>query len=437
MKTIDEALDYLYSFINYETNNRYKYNSFYYNVERTISLLEKIGNPQKDLRFIHVAGTKGKGSVCMILAKILKEMGYKTALYLSPHIERVNERISIDETEISDEDFIKYLNRLKPAIEEFPQDNRPTTFEILTVMAVLYFRDNGVDFAILETGMGGRYDSTNFVMPLASVITSISYDHMDKLGDSIEKIAGEKAGIIKENTPVVVGIQRYPVYEILSKRANSLNAPYYEVEKSCDYLIKSVSINRTRFNVRIYNTWIRGLKTSLIGRHQVENIITALLTLKVIGLFPTKKTINRSIRNLNFKTRFEIIKKKKHLYVLDSAHNEESSKRLAEALKDYFKDKKVFSVVGIVKGKDTSGIIKHIASISKKIIVTEPVTHKELDTQKVYRIAKAKKDETIFIRDIYEAIKKAEKLADRSSVILITGSFYTTSPARAYLTEVK
>ena len=437
MKTIDEALDYLYSFINYETNTGYIYNSLYYNVKRTISLLEKIGNPQKGIKFIHVAGTKGKGSVCMILSKILKELGYKTGLFLSPHIERINERISIDETEISNEDFIKYLNRLKPAIEEFPRDNRPTTFEILTAMAVLYFKDNGVDFAILETGMGGRYDSTNFVKPLASVITSISYDHMDKLGDSIEKIAGEKAGIIKENTPVIVGIQRYPVYEIFSKQANSLNAPYYEVENSCEYLIKSVHINKTRFNVRIYDTCIRGLKTSLIGKHQVENILTALLTLKVIGFFPSKRTINRSIRNLNFKTRFEIIKKKKHLYVLDSAHNEESSKRLVEALKDYFKDKKVFSVVGIVKGKDTSGIIKHIASISEKIIVTEPITHKELDTQEVYRKARANKDDTILIRNIYEAIKKAEELADRSGIILITGSFYTTSPARDYLTEVK
>ncbi len=437
MKTIDETLDYLYSFINYETNTNYRYNSTFYNVKRTIALLEKLGNPQRNLKIFHVAGTKGKGSVCMILAKLLKEEKFKVGLFLSPHIEKVNERISVNEQDISDEEFIGYMNLLKPIIDKFPINNKPTTFEILTALATIYFKDCNVDFAIYETGMGGRFDSTNFVNPLVSIITSISYDHMDKLGNTIEKIALEKAGIIKRNKPVVVGFQRYNIYNIFSKRAEELNSPYFELKELSSYRIKKTYQKGTIFNANIEDIKLKRLFTNLLGKHQIENILLVLLSLKVAGYFPEKKSIKKVLKRLSFKTRLEVLKIDKKIFILDSAHNEESAKCVVEALNSHFKYRNIISVIGIVKGKDVKGILNNISKISYKVIITEPITHKDLDTEHVYKTAKALKKDTFIIKNIYNAIDTASKLASKKDIILITGSFYTTSPARKYLIKKK
>ena len=165
LHTIDEALDYLYGFINYEVDSSFAYGAVHYNVDRTVKLLELLGNPQQELQFIHVAGTKGKGSVCVMLDALLGARGFKCGLFSSPHIDKVNERITVSGKAISDEAFIGLLNQCAPHIDGFADENKPTTFEILTAMAVLFFREQGADYAVLETGMGGRFDSTNFCDP--------------------------------------------------------------------------------------------------------------------------------------------------------------------------------------------------------------------------------------------------------------------------------
>ena len=430
MKDINSALDYLYSFINYEKDSNYKYNNLYYNLERTKSFFKTLGNPQKDLKIIHVAGTKGKGSVCMIINRILREQGLNTGLFLSPHVERVNERIVTNDREIDNESFITLLNRLKSIIDKLPKRNVPTTFEILTIMAILYFKEKKVDYSILETGMGGRFDSTNFCNPIVSIITSISYDHMDKLGNKIEEIAKEKAGIIKNETPVVIGVQKHPVYPIFEKIAKEKNANLYKVENLCSYSIVKMNEKGILFDANIDGVKLKEIFTSLFGRHQIENIILALFTLKLINLLPNEKLVRKSLKNLNFKTRFEIIHKKDKLFILDSAHNEESANRLVEAINDHFIGRRVVSIIGIVKGKDISGIIKNISSISDKIIVTNPITHKELETERVYEIAKLYKSDSLLIEDIGDAVKTAISISNSNDIVLITGSFYTTSPAR-------
>ena len=433
MKNMNSALDYLYSFINYEKDSYYQYNSIYYNLERTKSLLKYLGTPEKSLKIIHIAGTKGKGSVCMIINRLLKEQNLSTGLFLSPHIKKVNERIVVNNREINDKDFIDLLNRLKSIIDKLPAKEIPTTFEILTAMAVLYFKEKNINYSILETGMGGRFDSTNFCNPIVSVITSISYDHMDKLGDTIEKISKEKAGIIKNNRPVIIGIQKYPVYSIFENEARKKNADIYKVDQLCEYSILKMDENGSTFNANIDGIKFNGISTSLFGKHQIENILLSLLTLKVIKLLPDEKTVKKSLENLNFKTRFEIINKNNRLFILDSAHNEESAKRLVEAINDHFKGKSVISVIGIVKGKDIQGIIKNLSSLSKKMIITNPITHKELETEKVFEIAKSYSTNSLFIKNIDDAINTAISESKNDEIILITGSFYTTSPARALI----
>ncbi|RKX96258.1 MAG: hypothetical protein DRP84_01630 [Spirochaetes bacterium] len=436
MEDIDSALDYLYSFINYEKDTRYQYNNLYYNIERTNSLLKALENPEKLQKIIHVTGTKGKGSVCMIMQNLLMAHGYTTGLFLSPHIERVNERIVVNEEEIDDNSFIELLNILKPIIDKLSGKKIPTTFEILTAMAMMYFYKKNVDYSILEAGMGGRFDSTNFCDPVVSVITSVSYDHMDKLGNTIEDIAKEKAGIIKKGRPVVVGIQKYPVYPIFEETAKIRNSNLYKAEDLCNYSILKMDENGSVFDANIDGVKFKEISTSLFGRHQIENIVLALLTLKIIGLLPDEKVVKKRLSLLNFKTRFEIIKKKNRLFILDSAHNEESAKRLIEAIRDHFKRRKVTSIVGIVKGKDVAGIIKNISSLADKIIITNPITHRELETNNVYEIAKSYKNDTTLIDSINDAISNAISNTKGGEIILITGSFYTTSPARGIIREL-
>jgi len=432
MKTIDEALDFLYSFINYETDAQYSYDSIHYNVVRTLKLLEKLGSPHEGIKVIHVAGTKGKGSVCQILSTLLRARCLSTGLFTSPHIMRINERISVNGEEISDEELIALLNRFPPLIDSFPHDNLPTTFEILTALAMLHFRQRGVCYAVLETGMGGRFDSTNFCDPEISVITSVSYDHMDKLGERIEQIAFEKAGIIKPNRPVVVGHQVYDVGEIFKKKAKEGKSPLYLTSELSSYTIERMTAQGTWFSAMVSERNLTDLFLSLPGRHQVENAVVALLSLQVLDMLPEDTGIREALKGLFMPARLELVERKRR-FLLDSAHNADSARVLAEAVSSAFKKNRLFTVVGIVKGKDVRGILAHLAGISHELIVTEPITHKELDTELVFRTARELFPKARLIKDVDEALQYAQRQSDGEDLILITGSFYVTAPARSLL----
>jgi dihydrofolate synthase/folylpolyglutamate synthase len=430
-QTIDEALDYLYGFINYEVDSSPAYGPVHYNLERTRTLLDLLGGPDRGLCFIHVAGTKGKGSVCGVIDAALRAGGRRTGTFISPHIERVNERITVEGKPISDLEFVELMNRFPPLIDTFPE-NKPTTFEILTAMAVQYFRERDVEYAVLETGMGGRFDSTNFCNPCVAIITSISYDHMDKLGDRIEDIAGEKSGIIKQGKPVVLGYQHYDVTEIFSRRARALQAPLYLAVEHCSYEIIESSERGSRFNARIRGRDFPSLFLSLPGRHQVENVVTAMLGLEIIGLLPSVDEMRRPLTSLSIPTRLELIETERR-FLLDSAHNRDSARVVADALQQVFRYDRLITIAGIVKGKDTEGILGELARVSDMLVITEPVTHKELDTDQVIAKAKALLPEAVLIPDIGEALQYAISRSGPGDLILITGSFYTTSPARGLL----
>ncbi len=430
--TLDEALDYLYSFVNHEVDASFAYGAVHYNVDRTVKLLELLGNPQKKLDFIHVAGTKGKGSVCTILDTLLRAACQRTGLFTSPHIARVNERISVCGEPVPDGDFIDLMNLFPPLVNGFKREDVPTTFEILTAMAVLYFSEKKVDYAVLETGMGGRFDSTNFCDPILTVITPISYDHVDKLGHRIEDIAGEKAGIIKPDRPVVLGYQVYDVADVFISRAAASNAPLYRVDSHCSFQIRELSERGVSFDAVVDGMRFPDIFLSLVGRHQVENAVTALFGLKIVNLLPERDALVDALSSVAFPTRLELIKGERR-FLLDSAHNEDSARVLVEALRSSYRYDRLLTIAGIVKDKDIRGILRQLAQVSSQLIITDPVTLKVLDTDAVVSTARSVHAETVFIRDIAEAISYAVDNSDFDDLILITGSFYTTSPAREIL----
>jgi len=429
MDTIDQVLDYLYSFINYETDTSFAYDTLHYNVTRTKRLLRLLGNPEKSMLLFHVAGTKGKGSVCTLLHNLLVIQGYKTGIFTSPHLDRINERIRVNDVEISNKVLIELANILPPIVEEFSETNKPTTFELLTAIAMLYFSRVGVQYAILETGMGGRFDSTNFAHTLAAIITSISYDHMDKLGSTITAIAREKAGIIKSRIPVVVGYQPYNVTSVLSEVAAARKAPYYDVRKRCRYTAVRMNEHGSIFNAIIDTVHLNRITLSLAGRHQIENTLTALCALKVTGLLPSENLIKKACSTVQIKARLELIRAIRP-FLLDSAHNADSARVIAHALREFYHYKRLVAIVGIVKGKDVRGILTQIAPLCSMLIITEPVTHKEIDTESLYDTAQSIYPESRLIRNIENALNYAVQHTTFHDLILITGSFYTTSPAR-------
>ncbi|MCI0495114.1 bifunctional folylpolyglutamate synthase/dihydrofolate synthase, partial [candidate division KSB1 bacterium] len=221
-----EALDYIYSFVDYSLTRNLRYSSEKFDLSRMNQLLELIGNPQKDFKIIHVAGTKGKGSICAMIASILSQGGYKTGFYSSPHMVEFTERIRIGDEFIEKNVLADYINELKPYVN---QVNAITTFEITTVLALKFFSDQKVDFAVIEVGLGGRFDATNVVSPIISVISTISFDHIMILGNTLSKIAFEKAGIIKNNIPVVVSRQKRTALQTIKKIAVERNAPFISV----------------------------------------------------------------------------------------------------------------------------------------------------------------------------------------------------------------
>ena len=221
-----EALDYIYSHIDYSIERTYRYSAEVFELQRVIDLLDSLGNPHARIKAFHIAGTKGKGSVSALIASVLQEAGYKTGLYTSPHLSRLNERIMINGEPITDVDFVELVEAVKPSVESIPG---LTVFEILTTMAFTYFAEQGVEYAAVEVGLGGRLDATNVLSPIIAVITSLSYDHMHLLGESLSDIAREKAGIIKSGIPVVLAPQQFEAERVVESVAEAEGAPLFRV----------------------------------------------------------------------------------------------------------------------------------------------------------------------------------------------------------------
>lgn len=435
----DSALDYIYSFVDYSLTKQLRYSPEKFNLERMRVLMDKMGNPHQKYPVVHVAGTKGKGSTSVMIASALQKGGYKVGLYTSPHLHDFCERIQVNQVPISHQDLVNQVNSIKPSVASVPEI---TTFEITTAVSFQYFADQKVDIAVIEVGLGGRLDATNVVTPVVSVITSLSYDHMSILGDTIEKIAKEKAGIIKMSIPVVIAPQGFPeVNEVLADIARKNNSPVTFVNKEYVYSSQSHSLEGQSFSVTKRSTGKVNpidYTISLLGYHQVENAATARAVLDVIntkGFQVSVENVVDGFRSAHWPCRFEIIKKKP-LIIIDSAHNVDSAAKLQVTIKDYLKNKKVTLIFGASEDKDIRGMFEVLFPVVDDIIVTKSIHPRAFEPDNLAVIASQLQREATITQSIEEAL---ELTSGKSSddVILITGSIFVAAAAKEILTNEK
>jgi len=392
-----------------------------------------MGNPQESLNIIHVAGTNGKGSICAMLASILKSEGYKTGQFSSPHLEVINERFSINGEPISQKDFARHMQRIADISYKVLNDGTFSYFEILTLLAFSYFNEQKVDYLLLEVGIGGRLDATNVIKkPIVSIITAIDMDHMDILGDTLEKIAYEKGGIIKSNCPVVMSNNKETVYNVIKTIAKEKCSSIYFAEQIEAINIKS-DLKNTCFavNSKFYNN-IK-IKLNLLGQYQIENAQTALMTCYVLNSLGHKigiKSILQGFKNVSWHGRMEVISHNP-LIILEGAHNVQGAKMAAEFLKSI--DIKTTLVIGMLLDKEYTKIVNILAGAVDVIIFTKP----NYDFKAVSPTQLAltlKHDNTYFIEhDHKNALKLAQKITDNDGLIFCTGSLYLIGDIRQTL----
>lgn len=427
--TYEEAMKYISSIGKFGSN---------YGLKRTFRLLELLGNPDKKLKLIHVAGTNGKGSTTAMITKVLREMGYKVGMYTSPYIEEFEERIQINGENIPKEKLVSLLVEVKEVIAKVIEEgyDHPTQFEILTALMFLYFYREKVDYGVVEVGLGGTLDSTNVLTPIVSVITSISYDHMNILGDTIEEIAEQKAGIIKEGVPVVVYPAEKNVQDIIVKKAEEMNSRIRLVQKNS---VKLLDINRDDIYQEVQVSTMKNyykIKLPLLGAHQMLNLAVVLNTVEVIFEGQNEKLdvtlVEKSLENVEWKGRLEVLNKKP-LIVIDGAHNIDGIKSLTYNVKKYFKYKNIILLLGILADKQVDEMIKEIAPDAEKVYALTPHSDRaQLSHELRDKIVKYNKN-VIAIENYEEAVSRAIGEADEDDLILISGSLYMIGDMRKIL----
>ena len=391
-------------------------------LERTEELCRKLGNPERDLKFIHVAGTNGKGSFSAMLAEILTASGYKTGLYTSPYIVRFNERMKIDGECISDEELSEITEYVKPYADAM--DEKPTEFELITAIAFEYFKRNKVDFVVLEAGMGGRLDSTNVIKtPLLSVITGVALDHTAFLGDTVEKIAVEKAGIIKKGVPVLFGGEDECAYQVIKKRADKLGSEIYRTHHA-SVQITSATLDGTVFDYGEF----KDIKIALLGSYQPRNSANVLEAVKILrksGITIPDAAVKDGLLMARWPARFEIISRDP-LIIYDGAHNREGVCAGAESVKRYFGDKKVYALSGVLRDKEYEKIAETISSFANRVYTVTPDNPRALSSEEWAEVFRGYGIEAIPSANIESAVLSAREAAREAGVPLIClGSLYT------------
>ena len=418
----EEAVTYINSFINYEKIG-YKEKSIF-KLDRIRKIASLFDNPEKSFRVIHIAGTKGKGSTASFIASILKENNFKTGLYTSPHLVNLRERIKVSDHEISEEDFAYQAGKIKAFLTKNILDFSPTFFEIFTILAFNYFRDNGIDYGVIETGLGGRLDATNIVNAEISVIAPISYDHTDILGNSLEEIAREKSGIIKRNSIVVSAPQNNDVLNVIKDKCKKEDSQLILVGKDLNY--KSISHDKRKevFDIKGVNGEYKNCLINLTGEHQVINALSAVGVAELLikkGEDITIEGIKRGLERCKNPGRLEILSEDPFI-IIDGAQNQESAKVLKNTIKRNFNFKKLFLILGISKGKDIEGIIQELEPIADKIIITKAKIDRAEKPEYIKQFIKNKN--TILTQSTEEALLKVRGLVTKDDIIVVTGSFF-------------
>ena len=392
-------------------------------LERITALCHALGHPEKDLTFIHVAGTNGKGSFCAMTESILRAAGYKTGLYTSPFILEFNERMRVNGENICNEELIELTALVRPYADSM--EDKPTEFELITAIAFLYFQRHNCDVVVLEVGLGGRLDSTNIIeSPLLSVITGIDFDHTDYLGDTLEKIAAEKGGIIKSGAPVLYGGNDFSVRQTLSHIADQKHSQFYTVEPN-RLRVTSMSTDGTELD---FGEW-KNLNLPLLGTYQPQNAATVLTAMEILNhskrLTISEQAIRRGISLVQWPARFEKLHDGEPLIFFDGSHNPQGIASAVQTVQTYFPNQKVDILTGVMRDKNYEVMIQSISQIANKVFTVTPDNPRALPAEEYASHFSANGVDAKGFPTVERGVKAAVKHATETNVPLIClGSLY-------------
>lgn len=386
---------------------------FVFGLSRIKRLLKILGNPEKCFPSIHITGSNGKGSVSTFISSVLIEAGYKVGLYTSPHLVDFRERIKINNKMIPEEALNTIIERVRKASEGLDI----TYFEAATAIAFLYFKEENISIGVIEVGLGGRLDATNTIKPLVSIITNISLEHTNYLGNTIEKIAKEKAGIIKRAVPVVAPL-------IIEKYAKIMGSKIFVSGR--DFTSSGTS---KKFKVKTSQVY-KDLSLKMLGNHQVKNASFAIMALEIIKRdFPYSfSNLKKGLKNACIRGRMEVISKKP-LIILDGCHNEDAARILREALNTYFPEKKPIFIIGILKDKNKDGFFKALDISKDRVIITEPKIDRKCPKEELFEIAKKYTQDVYLCNELKDALEYAKNIVQKDELICICGSLYLIGEA--------
>ena len=431
-----QAEEYLDSFVNYEQIPGISYAQPGYSLRHVEELLNRMGNPQLAARTIHIAGTKGKGSVAAMIAQVLSDSGYKTGLYTSPHLHTLRERISVDGSLISEAEFAAAMAEVKPFIESMKHDSafrQLTYFEALTALTFAYFKKKRLDFQVLEVGLGGRLDATNVARPVICIITPISLDHTQILGNSLEEIAREKAGIIKSGCWVVLSPQLEEAASVISDICREKEAKVVQVGKD-------ITWHKTGGDLHHQSLAIEGrtskyqVSIPLLGDFQLENAAASVAALEILasaGFAISAADIAQGLARLKWPGRFQILQQNPTVLV-DGAHNVASMRRLVSNIKSYFSYKRIFLVFGTSCDKDIPGIVNELVALSPQVIVTRTAHSRAAPLSTLAAEFDKRGIEPEIRETVAEAISRVLYLADKTDIICVIGSLFVVGEALDY-----
>ena len=431
-RTYLQAKEYLFDKTDYERQQKLRYNVTTFDLKRMNSLLKELGDPHKKTRMVHIAGTKGKGSTATMLAKMMEANSYKVGLYTSPHVISLHERITVNSEMIDKKIFLGLMNRLHPVIEKMiKNDEAPTFFEIMTAMAFLHFADIEVDLAVIETGLGGRLDSTNVVNPELVGITSISIDHQNLLGSTLDSIAKEKAGVIKKGIPVVTVQQEPSAMRILKKFAVSQKAPLAITGKDIDFSYRFESSREhgphTRICLTTPSSRFEHLRVPLPGEHQAINCGLALAMLDNLKNQGYKIDDQKAVTGLSevkLAGRMEIVCEDPRI-LIDAAHNAASIRSLIQAIGQHVPYDSMIIIFGCNNDKDIRGMLTELQYGADKVIFTRSNSPKAVfpsELAEIYTELCGKMCQTTL--SLKEAIRVASNAVSKEDLVCVTGSFY-------------
>jgi dihydrofolate synthase/folylpolyglutamate synthase len=389
-----------------------------------------MGNPQNDFQTIHVGGTNGKGTVCKYISSILVESGYNVGLYNSPHLQHISERIIFNNKKITEEELILLVKKIKSIINKMPEYDKPTFFEIITAMAFKYFSQKKIDIAVVEVGLGGRYDATNVIKPILSIITNVTLEHENILGNNIRDIAYEKSGIINENKPFITAAKN-DALKVIKNISYEKNAPIK--------IINSSKIKRVGKNIDGQKFLIKDLLgnyivfTKQLGIQQIENIAITFEAIKILkqnGFLINDENLSEGIKKTENPGRMEIVSKNP-IILLDGAHNSEGIKILANNIKSDFNYKKLIVIFGVLSDKNVKEMLDFLKPISDIFILTKSNNKRTLEPSHIKNYIDDYHNKKIIIEeDICNAINYSISIAEKNDLICVTGSLFLVGAAR-------